>query len=330
MTTRRNFVIQGSAGAAALTLFGKANTAKSAIPEAFSVHNFVKSNSDAVFIMRTNAESKFDTDAKREAGKLFSRSVFIPDENGVPPSWKIALKANMLLGKESEGFPDGYLMGANTDPCFVEGIIEGMKEIGVSENRFYLRDTSSTENELIGSGYRAMADRTGVNLHTNASVNREPDSCHWVDVPGAVIHKKIPYLWPFNTPETFLLNVAKFKSHAMGLTLCCKNVQGMVAHPYQGYCGGLNGPRRNCEENTLVSNYEKTVEKNHSRHMKQGIPRWDKPGRHYNCGVGMETWVTRTLDNISASPMGLCVVEGIYGRDGSHTNGPHPPLREQQ
>ncbi len=276
--------------------------------------------------MRTDVDDKFNASAKVQAGRDFAGTVFVADDNGVPPSWKIALKANMLLGKEQDPFPEGYLMGANTDTNFVEGVIEGLKHIGVSEKRIYLRDTSSTPLELEGSGYTAMGERTGSNVLPSANVERDPDSCHWVDVPKGVIHRKIPYLWPFNAPETFLLNIAKFKSHAMGLTLCCKNVQGMVAHPYQGYCGGIDGPERNCKSSTLNSNYRKDVAENHRRHEAAGIPRWDKPGRHYNCGLGMEAWVARTLDNISVSPMGLCVVEGIYGRDGSHANGPHPPF----
>jgi len=324
--TRRGFVKQSVAGIAGLTVTGSSNRARSAVSGAFSVHPFVTSNPNAVFIMRTNVDNKFDTEAKVKAGRDFSGSVFVSDDDGVPPDWKIALKANMLLGKERDPYPEGYLMGANTDTNFVEGVIEGMKDIGISEKRFYLRDTSSTEMELEGSGYKAMAERSGVNLLPRANVERDPDSCHWVDVPDGVIHRKIPYLWPFNAPETFLLNIAKFKSHAMGLTLCCKNIQGMVAHPYQGYCGGINGPERNCDKSTLNSDYVDIVTENHRRHEADGIPRWDKPGRHYNCGLGMETWVSRTLDNISASPMGLCVVEGIYGRDGSHANGPHPPF----
>jgi len=330
LITRRNFVTHGTAGAAALAFSTDASTATSETQGMFSVNPAVTSNPDAVFIMRTDVDSKFNAEAKVSVGRAFSQSVFVPSENGVPQSYKIALKANMLLGKERDSFPEGYLMGANTDPNFIEGVIEGMKEIGVSQERFYLRDTSSTERELKGSGYRAMANRTGVNLLTTSNVEKSPEDCHWVDVPKAVIHKKIPYLWPFNAPETFLLNIAKFKSHAMGLTLCCKNVQGMVARPYQAYCGGLHGPRSKCEKNTLKFRYEKTVEKNHRRHEAKGIPRWDKPGRHYNCGVGMETWVARTIDNIAASPMGLCVVEGIYGRDGSHEYGPHEPYERKR
>lgn len=326
MITRREFVKHGAAGLTGIALSGGAEQVRAAASGMFAVNPLVTTNPDAVFIMKTDVDNKFNSEAKVQAGREFSRAAFVQADKGVPASWKIALKANMLLGKEQPPLPEGYLMGANTDPNFVEGVIEGMKSIGIAEKRFYLRDTSSTIQDLEGSGYKAMAERTGVNLIPTANVDEDEDECNWVKVPNGVIHRKIPYLKPFNMPETFLLNIAKFKSHAMGLTLCCKNIQGMVAHPYQGYCGGVNGPISRCKKSTLNPDYIAVVEENHRRHEAAGIPRWDKPGRHYDCGVGMEAWVTRTLDNISASPMGLCVVEGIYGRDGSHFNGPHPPF----
>ena len=38
----------------------------------------------------------------------------------------------------------------------------------------------------------------------------------------------------------------------------------------------------------------------------------------------MELWAHRTIDNHAASPMGLHIIEGIYGRDGDFNNGPNP------
>jgi len=38
----------------------------------------------------------------------------------------------------------------------------------------------------------------------------------------------------------------------------------------------------------------------------------------------MELWAHRTIDNQSASPIGLHIVEGIYGRDGDFNMGPNP------
>ena len=328
MFNRRQF-LKTAAGAGSLPLF---NTTESfgSKPGShtgyFSVHPAVENKPEAVFIMKTSVDVKTNADAKRQAGLDFGRTVFVTSgKTGVPLTHKIALKANGILGKAESPYPEGYLMGAHTDPWFVEGVIEGMKPLGLQGNSFYIRDSSDDLKMFEENGYVDMSRRTGVNIMGNANVNNDDETIHWVDIPDGIIHKRLPYLWPFNAPETFLLNIAKFKSHAMGLTLCCKNIQGMIAHPYQGFCGGFNGILGRCGAKTINKKYKKVVESNFRRHLKKGYPRWDKPGDHYNCGIGMETWATRTLDNMSASPMGLCVIEGIYGRDGSHVDGPHPP-----
>jgi len=278
--------------------------------------------------MKTNVDSKLNSEAKVLAGREFVGTVFMPsDTPGIPITRTIALKTNTILGKAEQPYPEDYLMGAHTDPWFVEGVIEGMKQLGLKCSQFYLRDASCNAKTLEESGYHDMAVRVGANLLESISVAKDPGSIEWIDVPGGIIHRRIPYLRPYNAPGTFLLNIAKFKSHAMGLTLCCKNIQGMIAPPYQGFCGGFKGVMGRCSADTINPDYMKEVEANWRRHTADGIPRWDKPGNYYDCGLGMETWATRTIDNMSVSPMGLCVVEGIYGRDGSHQAGPHPPFR---
>ncbi|MCD6308607.1 MAG: T9SS type A sorting domain-containing protein, partial [Candidatus Latescibacteria bacterium] len=56
----------------------------------------------------------------------------------------------------------------------------------------------------------------------------------------------------------------------------------------------------------------------------------DKPGTNFNSGIGMESWVTRTLDNLSVTHAGLHIIEGIYGRDGQGNGdmGPNPVGQE--
>ncbi len=53
-----------------------------------------------------------------------------------------------------------------------------------------------------------------------------PEAFVWKEVPGGVVSTQVPYLWPFNAPDSWNLNVAKFKAHEMGLTLASKNWQG--------------------------------------------------------------------------------------------------------
>ena len=57
-------------------------------------------------------------------------------------------------------------------------------------------------------------------------------------MPEGVVFKRIPHYAPVNEPGTWLLNIAKWKAHSMGLTLTVKNEQGLVAHPFTQFCGG--------------------------------------------------------------------------------------------
>jgi len=73
---------------------------------------------------------------------------------------------------------------------------------------------------------------------------------------------------------------------------------------------------------------EDDVNENYKRHAADGIPRWDRPDP--NSGWRMEAWVARTLDNLSATPIGLSIIEGIYGRDGNgFLPGPNGPNGDQ-
>ena len=128
-------------------------------------------------------------------------------------------------------------MGICTDVDFTEGVFEGMKELGVSGNQIFVRDVNSSKI-IEPHGYVAMGKRVGADVQTlQGKVGEDSDNnFHWADVPDGVIHDKLPFLWPMNIPQSWTLNLAKFKEHTMGVTPCCKNFQGAVASPYQGFC----------------------------------------------------------------------------------------------
>ena len=154
-----------------------------------------------------------------------------------------------------------------------------------------------------------------------------------------MVYRQIPYLWPFNAPNSWNLNVAKFKAHTMGLTLASKNWQGSNASPFQGYCGRWPGIDRMQKVEKVINKecinpkVHEVVEADFKRHTGT-IPRWDTPDfpreapgyvRLYGyTTLCMELWAHRTIDNHAASPMGLHIVEGIYGRDGDFNMGPNP------
>lgn len=282
----------------------------------FGVHSFIENHPEAVFIMRTDVDVKTNHDAVKNAGEVFGQSIFVPKDNGVPISSMIPIKPNLTNIRRSDTPKENmeYRMGIVTDPWFVEGIIESMKGLGLSGDQIYLIETWHLDN-WGPIGYDAMAERTGAHQNDTRQIKVNDlgeDKVQWIDVPDGVWFRKIPYIWPVNAPNTWLLNISKFKAHGMGLTLCCKNLQGTICQDYQLFCSTPEGkeehfnPRRNDEINT-----------SYSRHLADGIPRWDS-------GQKMEKWVARTLDNNSVTPAGLHIIEGVYGRDGDgFTKGPN-------
>jgi len=305
----------------------------SALPNAgqqyFAVHPFIESHPDAVFIMRTNVDVKTNSEAKKQAGVDFARSVFVPatkDTPGrIPISHKIVLKPNLTLRFHWEPqYTVEDTMGIVTDAFFVEGIIETIKALGVAGEQIYLVETNYDAADLADGGYLDMVERTGVNLpDLNKNVNElEPAQIVWKDVPDGRYFRKIPYLYPVNAPDSWLLNIAKLKAHSMGLTLCAKNIQGCIAKPYQEHCRTRDeGDLPVLSPEHIVPDALAKIEADYQNH-KNHIPRWDKPGNLG--GLWQHLWATRCLDNNSVTRAGLCVIEGIYGRDGDFVSGPGP------
>ena len=302
----------------------------------FGVHPFVENNPDAVFIMKTGVADYLDSEAKKQAGVEFGRSVIIPREDGVPLTSLIPIKPNIRMEhgwnytpgaqKTAESRISGY---KGTDGFFVEGIIESMKELGLSGSQFFIREVNqSTSNS---DDYPGVSERTGAelrNMSQKVGVISENDLV-WVDTPEGIWFRKIPYLWPINAPDTWLLNIAKFKAHSMGLTLCAKNLQGSIALNYQAHCNAYNDPMDMDYANHKNPDALQDIMANYERHLADGYPRWDRPGTGtWNSGIGMETWASRCIDNNRYTNAGLHIIEGIYGVDGHFQRGPNPQGNE--
>ncbi|MFC1694071.1 DUF362 domain-containing protein, partial [Candidatus Latescibacterota bacterium] len=310
----------------------------------FGVHPFVEEHPEAVFIMFTDVDVKTNSEANKKEGERFANEVIIPkDKSGIPVSYMIPIKPNITGG----GGNTYETMGIITDPHFVEGVIEGMEKLGISKKQFHIREVNCSNWKK--HVYYPIARRTGADLHNMngrvSGIDNErlskwsrsndvisEDELQWVDVPHGVVFRKIPYLWPINAPDTFLLNIAKFKAHSMGLTLCCKNFQGAVANGYQHFCQKMGSVM------TLPPEHRNpNVERDYEAYMKRHVatlPRWDRPINsstnwvdHYDT-VCQEIWTHRTLDSLSVTNFGLHVVEGIYGRDGNFSPGPNPEGNE--
>ncbi len=290
----------------------------------FCVHPFVQDNPDAVFIMKTNVDVKTNAAAMKEAGLKFADSVLGLTEDqelGVPLNHKFVFKPNLTCrGRGHSMYTIERSMGIVTDSNFMEGVVESMQELGIPANQMYMREVNCA-GDLEDGGYVSMANRTGIDLAGIGTpfYDLPPDQIQWVDVPDGVYFKRIPYLWPVNSPDSWLMNVAKLKAHGMGLTLSAKNIQGTIAMKYQAHCNQY-GDHLDIVKNDYHPDTFNNILANYNQRLAEGVPRWDRPGS--NGGIWQETWGTRCLDNNSATNVGLQVIEGIYGRDGDFMDGP--------
>jgi hypothetical protein len=325
--TRRSFIQSSILTGASLLLNPINRLTEFSKGSLFGVNPFILRNPRAVFIMKTNVDIKTNFSACKKAGLDFGRSVFgltdNPDE-GVSLTNKIIIKPNLTCRqRERDIYTWRGSMGIVTDAYFVEGIIESIKELSIPEEQFYIREVNCPA-DLRDGGYEAMAERTRINIRgINTPVwQLPPDLVQWTSVPEGKFFKMIPYLWPVNASNTFLINIAKFKAHSMGLTLCAKNLQGTIAMNYQAHCTRYGDVMTGVSQDHLSLTAHEDILENYNRHLKKGIPRWDKPGE--DGGLWQETWATRCLDNNSATPAGIHIIEGIYGRDGNFLDGPDP------
>jgi hypothetical protein len=312
------------------------------------VHPFVEQHPEAVFILRTHVDYKTNSDACKRVGLDFGRSVFVPmDNTGVPVTYNIAAKPNLTAHEavdKKRGLTLEDTMGIATDVFFVEGLFESLKELGVAGARMHMRDANGA-TVIEPRGYVAMAQRVGATVRPvtgtikTAEDANDAEAFVWKEVPGGVVHTQIPYLWPFNAPNSWNLNVAKFKAHEMGLTLASKNWQGSHPSPFQQYCGkwpdidSLQKLEKLISKQCISPKVHEGVAASLKRHTGT-IPRWNTPDvprndpqyndGYYYTALCMELWAQRTVDNHAASPMGLHIIEGIYGRDGDFSNGPNP------
>jgi hypothetical protein len=325
--TRRQFVQSSLLAGAGLMLGPGRNFLSGAKTGMFGLHPFILQNPDAVFILKTNVDSKTNSSAIRSAGLDFGRSVFSLTDNpaeGVPLTHKIVIKPNLTCRQRGRDiYTVENSMGIVTDASFVEGIIESMKELSIEAGQFYIREVNCPD-DLADGGYPQMAQRTGIDLKCidTPAASLAPDKIQWIDVPDGLWFRKIPYLWPVNAPDTFLLNIAKFKAHSMGMTLCAKNLQGTIAMNYQAHCTSYGNDMSGVNPDHLNPLANEQILENYDRHVREGIPRWKRPGD--DGGLWQETWASRCVDNNSVTFAGLHIIEGIYGRDGNFLDGPGP------
>ena len=322
--SRREFLRLASLAGGATALNADVVFTPRRTTEYFGLNEFVESHPEAVFILKTAIASKTNASDICDVGHQFGQSLFVAKsdaEGNFPTAANVAIKPN-LTSWSWDKTPVEQTMGIQTDANFVEGVMKSLREIQIDAGSIYIRDGNFSDARQDGALYRDLANRTGVDLKDLGrgvgSVSEE--DLQWVDVPDGIFFKRIAYLWPVNSAGSCLINIAKFKSHSMGMTLCSKNLQGTNAQPYIAHCTAWGSAMR-IDANHVVSNAFNTIQANYERHKNAGIPRWDLPGTSSG-GLWMETHSSRCLDNNAVLHPLINIVEGIYGREGPFVSGP--------
>lgn len=305
MTSRREFL-----ASAAMTAVRK--------PAAcFGLHSFIESNPKAVFIRRTNVREKMDAAQKLQEGLKLAREIFVPlRTGGVPTGHKILLKPNITSVRNRR--PDVENWGTGTDPDFYEGILIGLKELGLKNFHFA---EANLYHAWHYRGFMEIHERHGVRMNEpeqRLDKGRWNPEINWATVPDAVVYKRIPHYAPVGDSDMWLLNIAKWKGHSMCLTQSVKNEQGLVAQPYVRFCPGwqmVTGAPDHMKEN-IAANVEQRVQRYFENHRRNGFDRYAAPDAQKVSPIAQEIWAHKTCDNQSVMKTGLAMIEGIYGRDG--------------
>lgn len=294
----------------------------------FDVHPFVKAHPEAVFIKRTGVSSKEDEQGILDEGRALADDLIVRTvSGGWSPASKVACKPNWTCNSPVDGVSTLENRGINTDKFFVEGFMREVRNKGPQE--LYLNECACPDQWPV-HGWTQMAERNGFILRDLTSKDYwdldEGKDLLFVKVPNGVVFKEIAFQVPVVDPGTFLVNIAKFKAHGMGITACIKNLQGVSGKRFHQFCGGSGDIFKMYEKQ-----YHKYFQKDYMERIAElrtihqpTIPRWDKPDDSKIGGFYMEQWCNRMLDSLSVTPMQLNIVEGIYGRDGNGFQaGPH-------
>jgi len=324
-TSRRDFIKSaalGTAAAAAVAasfpkVVSAAATTNREAKGFFGLHPFIEKNPKAVFIRRTNVPHKLHEEAKRNEGLKLAREIFVPMDGapGIPVSHRIVLKPNSTSVRDKFR-PNPENWGTGTDPQFYEGMVMGMKEVGLKKFTFV------EANNFHAWNYRGFVDineRLGIDMNEPERRIRnfkEDYEMVWTKVHDSVVYSRIPHYAPVNDSDTWMLNIAKWKSHGMCMTLSVKNEQGLVVKPFVRFCPGwamVTGVPDFMKPD-ISQNVEPRVNRYFENHKKMGYARYDSPAELGP--IHQEIWAHKTCDNQSTLNTGLAMIEGIYARDG--------------
>ena len=306
---------------------------------------FVQSHPDAVFVQsypyRTFRSIREDRGFYR-GGYESARDLLTGEGAG---EREILLKPNVTIGCPTDlRRQRSYHGGIVTNAQFIGGILDRLIELG--ETRMAVVEKSMrvfSENgyvDMIGeerqvNGHMRAREDSGARISWTARPRFEDyrgDELTWVPVKDGVVHRTFPIDSPSCKPGTILMNVPTLKTHNLGVTtLCCKNLQGIVAQGYKHFCTFLDGfddPKQHppgMVEQHLQPGFQKQVLEYYRRHVAMGLPMWEtNQDEHWQVGR-FEPWAQRISDLVSIfrpyeKHFLINIVEGIIGRDGTAFN----------
>ena len=330
---RRDF-IKVSSAAGMMGLIGPAydtvTRTGSVSDTGFDLHPFIREHPEAVFINLTSVAELTDQQGIHDAAYKLAGEMFVKTSTskGYPNSTKITCKPNWTCtGGFGRKNPISNL-GVATDLNFIEGFLKSVKNLGPEQ--FYLRECACPFS-WEPNGYMPMARRNNFDLKDLSSMDfweLGKDDIIFRKVDG-VVFREVGFMAPMTAEDTFLINIAKFKAHQMGITGAIKNLQGITGKKFHQYCGGHYDIFKTYDKRYhpfFQPDYMARITELQKKHELNGIPRWksrmDRPP--YGGGLFMEQWVQRMIDSFSITPTGINIVEGIYGHDGDgFTGGPH-------
>jgi len=328
---RRDFIkVSSAAGALGLVTPGIRVTGSpaGAPAEGFDLHPFIREHPEAVFINLTSVKEKTDATAIHDAAYKLAGEMFVRTSGGkgLPNSTRITCKPNWTCSTGNKNDPEASL-GITTDLNFIEGYLRGVKAKG--PQNFFLRECACTF-QWKPNGYIAMAERNNFDLRdlTARDYWELGDDIIFRTVNG-IVFREVAFMAPMTAEDTFLINLAKFKAHQMGITGAIKNLQGINAKRLHSFCAGSVDVFKTLDKRYhrfFQPDYLDRIAELHKKHIEAGFPRWnekiDRPP--FNGGFWMEQWAQRMCDSFSVTPTGINIVEGIYGRDGDGFHGgPH-------
>jgi len=331
---RRDFIkVSSAAGVAGVVGSGfdsYSSNSKSNQTEGFDLHPFIKAHPEAVFINLTSVKEKTDKQDIYDASYKLASEMFVKTQNGegYPNSTKITAKPNWTSSRPNENDPS-YHLGITTDLNFIAGFLNGVKTKG--PQNYYLRDCASPggiyRNPWDELGFFKMAEQNNFDLKDIAAkeIWESGDEIIYKKIDNGVVFKEVGYMAPMNAPDSFLINMAKFKSHSMGITASVKNLQGIATRRLHQFCDAANLFLTLDERyhRFFQPDFIERIAELHKNHIEAGIPRWGAAIPVRYSGLNMERWSQRMLDSFSVTPTGINIVEGIYGRDGDgFSNGP--------